>query len=38
MNVVAAKQRIQETIEKPDLTLAEKAADLGGSTKRFFRL
>jgi predicted TIM-barrel fold metal-dependent hydrolase len=38
VDVVAAKQMIHETVERPDLTHAEKAAVLGENAKRFFRL
>ncbi len=38
VDVVAAKQMIHETVERPDLSLAEKEAVLGGNAKRFFRL
>jgi predicted TIM-barrel fold metal-dependent hydrolase len=38
VDVVAAKQMIHETIERPDLTHGEKAAVLGENAKRFFRM
>ena len=38
VDLVAAKQMIHETIERPDLTHAEQAAVLGEKAKRFFRL
>ncbi|MGH7771032.1 MAG: amidohydrolase family protein [Candidatus Binatia bacterium] len=38
VDFVAAKQMIHETLERPDLSLAEKEAVLGGNAKRFFRL
>ncbi len=33
-----AKQMIQGALERPDLTLDEKKAVMGGNAKRFFRL
>ncbi|MBI2182815.1 MAG: hypothetical protein HYU31_18610 [Deltaproteobacteria bacterium] len=38
VDLVAAKQMIHETIERPDLTHAEKTAVLGENAKRFFRI
>ena len=38
VDVVAAKQMIEETGERSDLTDAHKEAVLGGNAKRFFRL
>lgn len=38
VDLVAAKQMIHETIERPDLTYDEKEKVLGQNTKRFFRL
>ena len=38
VDVIAAKQMIHETLERPELSLAEKEAVLGGNAKRFFRL
>jgi len=38
VDLVAAKQMIHETLERPDLSQAEKEAVLGGNAKRFFRL
>jgi predicted TIM-barrel fold metal-dependent hydrolase len=38
VDLVAAKEMIHDTVERPDLTHAEKAAVLGGNAKRFFRL
>jgi len=38
VDLVAAKQMIHETVERPDLTHAEKAAVLGVNAKRFFRI
>ena len=38
VDLVAAKQMIHETIERPDLTHAEKAVVLGENAKRFFRV
>jgi hypothetical protein len=38
VDLVAAKQMIHDTVERPDLTHSEKAAVLGGNAKRFFRV
>jgi uncharacterized protein len=38
VDLVAAKEMIHDTVERPDLTHAEKAAVLGENAKRFFRL
>ena len=38
VDLVAAKQMIQGALERPDLTLDEKKAVMGGNAKRFFRL
>jgi predicted TIM-barrel fold metal-dependent hydrolase len=38
VDVVAAKQMIHDTVERPDLTYDDKAAVLGNNAKRFFRL
>jgi len=38
VDLVAAKQMIHETAERPDLTEAQKAAVLGENARRFFRL
>jgi predicted TIM-barrel fold metal-dependent hydrolase len=38
VDLVAAKQMIHETIERPDMTHAEKALVLGDNARRFFRL
>jgi predicted TIM-barrel fold metal-dependent hydrolase len=38
VDLVAARQMIHETVERPDLSHAEKAAVLGENAKRFFRV
>ena len=38
VDLIAAKQLIHETIERPDLTHDEKAKVLGLNAKRFFRV
>jgi uncharacterized protein len=38
VDVVAAKQMIHETLERPELSLGEKGAVLGENAKRFFSL
>jgi predicted TIM-barrel fold metal-dependent hydrolase len=38
VDLVAAKQMIHESLERPDMSHAEKAAVLGDNAKRFFRL
>jgi predicted TIM-barrel fold metal-dependent hydrolase len=38
VDLIAAKQMIHETVERPDLTYTDKAAVLGENAKRFFRL
>ncbi|MFQ5932476.1 MAG: amidohydrolase family protein [Nitrospiraceae bacterium] len=38
VDLVAARDMIQGALERPDLSLGEKAAVLGGNAKRFFRL
>ena len=38
VDLVAARQMIHETLERPDLSQAEKEAVLGGNAKRFFRI
>lgn len=38
VDLVAVKQMIHETLERPDLTLTEKKAVLGENARRFFRL
>lgn len=38
VDVVAAKQMIEETVERPDLSLEEKRGVLGENARRFFRL
>jgi predicted TIM-barrel fold metal-dependent hydrolase len=38
VDLVAAKQMIHETLERPDMSHTEKAAVLGENAKRFFRL
>ena len=38
VDLVAAKEMIHDTVERPDLIHAHKAAVLGGNAKRFFRL
>jgi uncharacterized protein len=38
VDLVAAKQMIHETIERPDMNHVEKAAVLGDNAKRFFRV
>ncbi len=38
VDLVAAKQMIRGAMERPDLTLQEKAAVMGENARRFFRL
>jgi len=38
VDLVAAKEMIHDTVERPDLAHAEKALVLGGNAKKFFRL
>ena len=38
VDLVAAKQMIHETVERTDLTHAQKAGVLGENAKQFFRL
>lgn len=38
VDLVAAKEMVNGCVERPDLTMAEKAAVLGGNAKKFFRL
>lgn len=38
VDVVAARQMIDETVDRDDITLSEKKAVLGANAKRFFRL
>jgi hypothetical protein len=38
VDLVAVKQMIHGTLERPDMTASEKAAILGENVKRFFRL
>jgi predicted TIM-barrel fold metal-dependent hydrolase len=38
VDLIAAKQMIHETLERPDMSHAEKAGVLGENAKRFFRL
>jgi len=38
VDLIAAREMIHSTIERPDLTLAEKSAVLGGNAKKFFRV
>jgi len=38
VDLVAAKEMIHDTVERPDLAHAEKALVLGGKAKKFFRL
>ena len=38
VDLVAAKQMIHETLERPDLSQSEKEAVLGGNARRFFRI
>ena len=38
LDLIAAKQMIHETIERPDLSHDEKAKVLGLNAKRFFRV
>jgi predicted TIM-barrel fold metal-dependent hydrolase len=38
VDLEAAKQMIQETLDHPELSPSEKAAVLGGNARRFFRL
>jgi predicted TIM-barrel fold metal-dependent hydrolase len=38
VDVVAAEQMIQETLDRPDITWEEKAGVLGENARRFFKL
>jgi predicted TIM-barrel fold metal-dependent hydrolase len=38
VDLIAAKEMIHDTVERPDLTRVEKIAVLGGNAKRFFRI
>jgi predicted TIM-barrel fold metal-dependent hydrolase len=38
VDLVAARQMIHDTLERPDLSQAEKEAVLGGNARRFFRI
>jgi predicted TIM-barrel fold metal-dependent hydrolase len=38
VDLEAAKEMIQETVDHPELSSQEKAAVLGGNARRFFKL